>query len=134
MPDMAARLDNCSMFTGHENLPELVALMFSPQGREFMLANQFPDLETLRRYKPLSPESLGVYIDCGKITLTDPGKVFLIGDTTAEIFCRQTANNTVILMHGATADIYASGYSVTHVEKDRNSSFTATKSNRAVIL
>lgn len=134
MPEMAERLDHCTMFTGAETLPELVALMFSPQGREFMLANQFPNLETLRQYKALNPESLGVYIDCGKITLTDPGKVFLIGDTTAEIFCRQTANNTVILMHGAKANIYASGYSVTHVEKDRDSSFTATKSNRAVIL
>lgn len=134
MPEMAERLDRCTMFTGTETLPELINLMFSPQGREFILANQFPNLETLRQYKALNPESLGVYIDCGKIALTDPGKVFLIGDTTAEIFCSQTANNTVILMHGATASIYASGYSVTRVEKDRDSSFTATKSNRAVIL
>lgn len=134
MPEMAERLDNCAMFTGTENLSELVDLMFSPQGREFMLANQFPGLDIFREYKPLSPESLGVYIDCGKITLTDPGKVFLIGDTTAEIFCRQTANNTVILMHGAKAQIYASGYSVTRVEKDRDSSFKATSSNRARVL
>lgn len=134
LPEVAKQLDSCQMFTGNENLADLVALMFTPQGREFMLANSFPNLATFRKYKPYQPERYGVFIDCGKITLNDPGKVIVIGNTTAEIYCRQTQNNTVILMHGATAKIYAGGYSVTRIEKDRKSTAEVSASNTAKIL
>ena len=121
LPDVARKLDLCEMFTGEETLPQLVELIFSPQGREFMLANQFPNIATFRKFKPYEPEKFGVYIDAGAITINEPGKVFLIGKTNAEIYCRKTRANEIILMHGASAKVYASGYSVVHIESDRKS-------------
>ncbi len=133
-PDLAAQLNNCQMFTGKENLAELASLIFEPQSREFMLANLFPNLSIFRKFKSYNPEQFGVYIDCGSITLNDPGKVFLIGNTHAEVFCRKTISNTVVMMHGAEADIYAGGYSVVTVETDRKSHAKITASQTAKVL
>lgn len=134
LPDIAAQLINCEMFTGEETLAELVDLIFMPQGREFMLANQFPTIHTFRKFKPYKPERYGVYIDSGNITINDPGKVFLVGNTHAEIFCRQTIANNIVMMHGAEAEIYAGGYSVVKVESDRKSNAKINASQFAKIL
>lgn len=134
LPELARQLDNCQMFTGEENLSELVQLMFTPQGREFMLANQFPTLTIFRKFKPYNPEQLGVYIDSGNITLTDPGNIFIVGKTTAEIYCRKTQSNNIIMMHGAKAKINASGYSVVRIESDNKSTYEITASSTAKIL
>ena len=67
----AQAIGACSLFTGKETLEELVSLMFRPQGIEFMLQHKFPDLDTLREFKPYHPERFGVYIDCGEIDLTE---------------------------------------------------------------
>ena len=131
LPDLADQLDNCKMFTGNESLEELADLMFQPQGREFMLANQFPSLHTFRKYKIYNPEELGVYIDCGNITLTNPGRCFIIGNTRAEIFINSTDSHNVVVMHGATANVYCSGYSVTKVEADRKSHVTTSAKDHA---
>lgn len=134
LPEVARKLDLCEIFTGEETLPQLVELIFSPQGREFMLANQFPNIATFRKFKPYEPEKLGVYIDAGSITINEPGKIFLIGKTTAEIYCRKTTANEIILMHGASAKVYASGYSVVHVESDRKSDAGVYFYNNAKVL
>lgn len=131
---LAAKLAVCDMFLGIETLPELVSLMFSPQGIEFMTSFGFPDIETFRRFKPYNPERLGVYIDCGQITLIDERKVFLVGDTTAVLKYRQTARNLVNLMCGAKATIIASGYSVVKVESDRSSQAAHIVSDHAIVL
>lgn len=133
-PELAQQLDDCRMFTGVEDLADLVALMFKPQGYEFMLANRFPTIATLRKFKQYNPEQYGVYIDCGVISLSEPRNVFLIGNTVADIFINQTANNTIILMHGAGANVFASGSSVTRIEKDRKSWYEVSKSANAIVL
>lgn len=133
-PDVAVQLDNCAMFTGEENLQELTALMFTPQGREFMLANRFPTLTHFRKFKQYNPEQYGVYIDAGSITINEPGNVYLIGNTTAEIYCRKTQSHNIILMHGATAKVYASGYAVVKIETDRKSTAETFAAQSAKIL
>lgn len=65
MPEVARKLDECRMFTGEETLPELCGLLFTPQGKEFMLANKFPNLVTFRKFIPYHPEQYKIYIDCG---------------------------------------------------------------------
>lgn len=134
MTELANKLAACDMFLGIETLPELIQLIFSPQGIEFMTSFDFPKIETFRKFKPYRPERFGVYIDCGKISLSEQRKVFLIGDTTAELKYRQTARNHAYLMCGAQATIIASGYSVVKTESDRKSQVAAIVQDHAIIL
>ena len=96
----------------------MISLMFSAQGAEFLTTYGFPDIETFRMFKKYHPERFGVYIDCGKINLLGVQRAFLVGNTQAEIKCDETALYRIILMHGASAEIEASGYSVVKIEKD----------------
>lgn len=130
----AHQLGACNKFTGKETLEQLVQLLFSPQGIEFCLTNNFPDLATLRKFKKYHPERLGVYIDCGTITLQEPQAAFLIGNTTATVKCQQTARKRLYLMHGANAHVEAGGFTVVRVEKDNNSQVTTNTSGNAKIL
>ena len=40
--EMARKLEACKMFTGEESMEEMINLMFSPQGAEFLTENNFP--------------------------------------------------------------------------------------------
>ena len=88
----------------------------------------------LFRSKPYNPERLGVYIDCGEITLTDTQNVFLVGDTTAVVKCRKTAAYTVCLMCGAKATVIASRYSVVKIENDKKSQAAIMTQDNAKVL
>lgn len=131
---MAQKLNACSMFTGNENLEELVKLMFTPRGIEFMTKYNFPDIETFRKYKGMHPEQYGVYIDCGKISLSEKRKVFLVGDTVADVKYRDMAGNRLHIMCGASAHVVASGYSVVRIEKDNVSSVSFTEEEHGKVL
>lgn len=132
--DMARKLEDCDMFKGNETLDELVELIFSPRGIEFLTKFGFPDLETFRKFKQYHPERFGVYIDSGKITLTEARRAFLIGDTVATVEYRESAGNRLHLMHGASASVLACGYSVVRVEKDMKSEVSFIKQDHARIL
>lgn len=132
--DMARKLEDCDMFKGNETLEELVELIFSPRGIEFLTKFGFPDLATFRKFKPYHPERFGVYIDSGKITLTEARRAFLIGDTVATVKYRESAGNRLHLMHGASASVLACGYSVVRVEKDVKSEVSFIKQDHARIL
>lgn len=132
--DMARKLEDCDMFKGNETLDELVELIFSPRGIEFLTKFGFPDLETFRKFKQYHPERFGVYIDSGKITLTEARRAFLIGDTVANVKYRESAGNRLHLMHGASASVLACGYSVVRVEKDMKSEVSFIKQDHARIL
>lgn len=132
--DMARKLEDCDMFKGNETLDELVELIFSPRGIEFLTKFGFPDLETFRKFKQYHPERFGVYIDSGKITLKEARRAFLIGDTVATVKYRESAGNRLHLMHGASASVLACGYSVVRVEKDMKSEVSFIKQDHARIL
>lgn len=106
-------MSRCPLFKGTENEEELIQLFLSVQGIEFCTENNFPDLDTLRRFK--NTERYGIYIDTD-ITLSDISKVVLIGNTNAILnYSDPKKNHEVILMHGAKATIKASGYAVVFV-------------------
>ena len=132
--DMAEKLGACSMFTGNEDLQELVKLMFTPRGVEFMTKYHFPNIETFRKFKPLHPERYGVYIDCGEISLSEAKKVFLVGNTVARLKYWDIASNRLYLMCGAVAHIDAGGYSVVRVEKDDISKVEYMEKDHASVL
>lgn len=132
--DMAAKLSACQMFTGEETIEEMVALMFSARGEEFLTKYGFPSIDIFRQYKPFNPERLGVYIDCGEISLTEPRRAFLVGNTTAVLNFQETASSRVVLMHGARATVVADGFSVVHIESDKTSEVSIVKKGNAAVL
>lgn len=134
MPDVAKKLDECKMFTGEETLPELADLLFSPQGKEFMLANKFPNLATFRKFLPYHPEQYKIYIDCGCIKLEDPGRCLLVGNTQANIICKATQMNNIILMYGARTEIKCYEYALIKIEKDTKSRFDVFTYDKARVL
>lgn len=131
---IAAALDDCKMFSGTETITELAQKLSDPRAIEFITRNAFPAIKVWRKYKERDAAQFGVYIDAGGVTLNDPGVVYLVGDTTAEIYCRKTLNNNIILLHGATAKVFASGYSVSRVHTDGKSSAHIIKDLSAVVL
>lgn len=131
--DMAAKIAECKMLTGSESLSELVDVIFSPQGAEFMTTFCFPDVKLLRRFIPFYPERYGVYIDAHEIELDNVRRVCLIGDTTARLSYTKTQGNKVVLMHGAHADIVATGYSVVRVESDKYSVANVMATDHAIV-
>ncbi len=132
--EMARKLRMCQMFTGDESMDEMINLMFSPQGAEFLTENHFPDIDTFRKFKKYHPERFGVYIDAGKISLLEARKVFLVGNTTASLKYSEIAGNRLILMCGASAHVEASGYAIVKIEKDDVSKVEIVKSDNAKVL
>lgn len=131
---MARLLRECDMFRGDETLEELIDLMFTPRGIEFLTRFHFPSLTTFRKFLRYKPERLGVYIDAGKIALTDTQRAFLVGNTTAYIKYGKTALNRLYMMHGATANITAKGFSVIKVERDNTASVEINIEDNAKVL
>ena len=131
---MARKLEECQMFKGTETLEDLIHLMFTPKGIEFLITYSFPSLEIFRKFKGYHPEKFGMFIDCGNIEISDNQRVFLVGNTTAKINYRETAGNRLYLMHGAKASVIASGYSVTRIEKDESSQVQYILQDNAKVL
>lgn len=131
--ELAHKLADCTMFKGTEDLDQLIRLMFTPQGIEFITRYSFPDLATFRKFKKYHPERYGVYIDCGDISLSEARKIFLVGNSYATLNYRETAGNRVYLMHGAQAFIIASGYAVIKTEHDAKSSVSYVTYDKAIV-
>lgn len=90
----------------------LAQLFFSPQGREFCQANNFPSLELFRGIaEGMRPHK--VYVDGGPMECANPGKIGLVGQTEAVVTIDDKSRvHKIILMHGAKARIKASNYAV----------------------
>lgn len=131
---MAQRLSECAMFTGDETLEEMIALMFSAQGAEFLTTFGFPDLGTFRKFTKYQPERFGVYIDCGEIALRGVKNVFVVGNSSVTLKCDETELYRIILMHGASVRIEASGYAVLNIEKDGLSKCEINKTEFVKVL
>lgn len=124
----------CKAFKGG-TLEQLAEQLFTPQGVEFVMKTGYPRLYEFREIqKQTDLKKYGIYVDAGEISLTEKRKVFLIGNTVAKITYRELAKNNVYLLHGAKADINASGYAVIKVEQDSSSSVESEATEKAVIL
>lgn len=134
LSNMADKYRACRMFKGSEDLEQLIALFTSPQGMEFCQSRHFPDMDTLRRFKPYNVERFGVYIDAGHINLHNAPKVVLIGDTTATLIYDNRGGHEVFLMHGAQAAITASGWAMVFVSSEDGCTVINTERDRAKIL
>lgn len=134
LSNMAEKYRVCRMFKGSEDLEQLIALFTSPQGMEFCQSRHFPDMATLRRFKPYNVERFGVYIDAGEINLHNAPKVVLVGNTSATLSYDNKGSHEVFLMHGAQAAITASGWAMVFVTSEDGCTVIKTERDRAKIL
>lgn len=130
----ARRIHSCELFKGSENEEELIRLFLSPQGQEFCVNNNFPDVATFKETFPHAVEH-GIYIDKGNIQLTDCAMTVLIGNTHAELaYSDGSKRHEVILMHGASVSINAKDWAVVFVTVGVGCKVTKTVSDNALIL
>lgn len=130
----ALELGACDKIEKVSGFPSLVRLLFSSQGAEFCEKHNFPDLATLQSIKS-EVKSHGVFVDCGDITLRSRQNTCLAGKTHATIKASGVNyTHTIILMHGASATIEASGYAVLKVVNISGGEIKINKDNTVVIL
>lgn len=132
----ADALMQCAMFKGTESLEEMIGLMFTPRGIEFMTTFGFPGIDLMREYRGYEAEGQGVYIDAGKITLMNPDRAILAGDTLATIVVDAETPKLVrvVALHGAHVKIHAFGYNVIRVESDKASTVEVVAEDFAKVL
>ena len=112
---MALQTGACKKINRVQDFPELIKLMFTPQGIEFCQDHNFPSVEVFRKNRD-SLERLGVYVDAGNIALKGKEYVCIVGDTDATIEAAGTKFiHTIILMNGARAKITAKDYAVLNI-------------------
>lgn len=107
----AIKLGACRKTSKAKDMKSLANLFFSPQGREFCLENNYPDLETFRS---LDVEQFNIFID--KNVKKENENVALINSHGNLKFNNPDKPYLVILMHGATADIKVENYCVVRIE------------------
>lgn len=113
--NMALACGACKLIEEANTIAELVALMGTPQGREFCKVNSFPSIDILREHKE-ELATLNVFVDAGKIELTDVDNAIIAGETTAVIRTKSVDKPYhAMVMHGAKAKVIAYGYSVCQV-------------------
>lgn len=112
----ALKYNLCEMFTGSEDLQQICDLLTSLQGSEFCRNNDFPSMAIFEEFKAkYDMKALGVYINEGNISLTNPHKIALIGKTTATLYFDTLTNHEVYLFKGASATITACKWAVVFV-------------------
>ena len=134
--EQARLVGACDKFTGRENLGELIALFTSPQGLEFCIRNNFPNITTYRAFKRYEAQlqSYGIYIDAGAVTLRNPRMAVLIGRTSATVTFDTLERHEVVVLQGAKCVVGAWRWAVVRVHKDSGSEVIKSAYNNAIIL
>lgn len=129
----ALRGGACRKVMRIHDFPELIKLMFTPQGIEFCQDHNFPSVEVFRKNRD-SLEGLEVYVDAGNIALKGREYVCIVGDTDATIEAAGTKFiHTIILMHGSRAKITAKDYAVLNII-NINGKYSVKKEKTAIVL
>lgn len=130
----AKLLGCCPLFKGTEDLQGIIRLFTTTQGLEFCMKHHFPNIATLRLFKPYNVERYGIYIDAGAITLNNPTRAILIGRTSATINCSTLECHEIVLLHGARANVNATKWAVVFVKAEQGCAFLKNTSENALIL
>ena len=112
----ANKLNVCPLMKEVKSTDELIELFYTPQGIEFCSKNNFPSMADIIPFRGLQAARGGFYINT-PIKLKNPKRIALFGkDTVAELeYDDVSQRHEVVVMHGATAKIKASGYAVVFV-------------------
>lgn len=112
-------------------------LLFTPQGREFCLANGYPTLEMWREIKHRLPglREMGIFVDEGIIHIGNEPRTAIIGDTIAHLSLSGAEQAFIVIcQHGSSAFIGASDYAVVRTEQDRTSNIRVFTDKSAILL
>lgn len=130
----AVTLGACDKVEAINSIKEAVALLMTPQGREFALKTGFPTLEAWRANKEAVNAVPGVYVDTPNVGVGKHNCV-AIGDTNLH------ANLSgidqlyhVIAMHGAKVEVHASNYAVVTVTNINAETFIHNDGTAHVIV
>lgn len=137
LPNLAKAYRECAMFRGDETVQQLAELIKSAKGSEFCLKYNFPNIASLRFFKPQNPARYGVYIDGGSVKLKNPeqGTILLAGRIAATIDIDDNSKRyEIILMHGAKAVINARHWSVVSVKTGQGCIAVRNATENAIIL
>ena len=130
---MALQTGACEKINRVQDFPELIKLMFTPQGIEFCQDHNFPSVEVFRENRS-NLQGLEVYVDAGDITLKGKEYVCLVGDTKATIEAsRPQLTPTSLLMHGARAKINAKDYAVLNIV-NISGEYSVNKDGTVIVL
>ena len=130
---MALQTGACKKINRVQSFPELIKLMFTPQGIEFCQDHNFPTIEVFRENRG-NIQGLEVYVDTGDIMLKGKEYVCLVGDTNATIEAsRPQFTHTIILMHGARAKINAKDYAVLNIV-NISGEYSVNKDGTVIVL
>ena len=124
----------CKLFNGSETFEEMIRKFLTPQGIEFCTKHDFLSKAHLQAIKERVTPDTGVMIDKGRISLCNPRKIVLVGDTDADIeFDTLEYACRVVLMKGAKARITARGYSVVAIDQQDGCSCGIKAYDNAVV-
>ena len=119
---------------GHELMDwDVSKCRITPQGIEFCQDHNFPSIEVFRENRS-NLQGLEVYVDAGDITLKGKEYVCLVGDTKATIEASGAKfTHTIILMHGARAQINAKDYAVLNIV-NISGEYSVNKDGTVIVL
>ncbi len=130
---MALQTGACKKINRIQDFPDLIHLMFTPQGIEFCQGHNVPAVEVFRENQS-NLQGLEIYVDAGDITLKGKEYVCLVGDTKATIEAsRPQFTHTIILMHGARAKINAKDYAVLNIV-NISGEYSVNKDGTVIVL
>ena len=105
----------CRLIESAVSIADLVALMSTPQGREFCKRHKFPTLDILREHKDVI-EDMGVYIDAGVIEMENADNLIVAGDTLAMLRYDKTDKPYhVMVMDDAKVIVNAHDYAICEI-------------------
>ena len=132
--EMALGCGACDLINGAESIADLVALMKTPQGREFCKKYSFPSLDILRQHKK-DIADMDVFVDAGTIDVLNVDNVIVAGNTIANMWYDKTDKPYhVIVMEGAKAIVNTHNYSVCNVTNIGGEVEVSEWSNSSVYL
>lgn len=105
----------CRLIEETSSIADLVALMRTPQGREFCKKHRFPTLDILREYKDALAD-MGVFVDAGIIDVANADNLIVAGDTLARVRYDKTDKPYhVIVMADAKVIVNACDYATCEI-------------------
>lgn len=127
----------CDLLRTNMTTTELCLLMHSPEGIEFLLKG-IPTIDMWRYITEEYQETLvsnNIYLDSGLVELDGtPQSVIALGRTTLVARPDQLELYHYTALHGASAEIHASGWAVVRVETDKQSHSLVVTEDRAIAL
>lgn len=126
-------LGACEKSSKATDWKSLAWLFFSPQGREFCLKNNFPDIATFRDIRR-HIEPYGIFVE-KKVDRRNEDTALIGGDDVSVLLFSGTKKAyKVILMHGAKAVIRLRNYAVVKIESAGSWFEVENEDNTGVVL